>query len=220
MTDAADERRHTDRHALYFYHDPMCSWCWGYRPVSDRLFAELPEDLQLVKIVGGLAPDSDEPMPERLREQLPETWRRIHELLGTEFNFDFWTRCEPRRSTYPACRAVLAAGRQGRYDDMLDAIQRGYYLRAMNPSNLDTLRTLAAEIGLDGERFAADLVSAEVEEALRAEVDFSRQSPIDGFPSLVLDVAGKLEPVSRDYRDHRTSLGHIERLRSGAEPVT
>ena len=124
---------------LYFYHDPMCSWCWGYRSVSDQIFAALPDNVELVKIVGGLAPDSNEPMPESLRQKLPMVWQEIHDLLGTEFNFDFWTQCEPRRSTYPACRAVLAAGEQDRYDDMSDAIQRAYYLRAMNPSDVDTL---------------------------------------------------------------------------------
>ena len=204
---------------LYFYHDPMCSWCWGYRPVSDRLFSSLPQGVRLEKIVGGLAPDTDEPMPADLRQSLPNAWRRIHDLLGTEFNFDFWTTCEPRRSTYPACRAVLAAGRQDRYDEMIDAIQRAYYLRAMNPSDVATLATLAGELGLDTERFARDCRSVAIEKALQNQVDFSRRSPIDGFPSLVLQIGERAIPVTRDYKDHRPSLRHIESLVSGAEPV-
>lgn len=204
---------------LYFFHDPMCSWCWGYRPVSDRLFASLPEYVRLEKIVGGLAPDSDEPMPDKLREALPKAWQKIHDLLGTEFNFDFWTKCRPRRSTYPACRAVLAAARQDKYDEMIDAIQRAYYLRAMNPSDLDTLETLAAELGLDTEQFMTDIGSVEIEDQLQSQVDFSRQSPIDGFPSLVLEIDGRMIPVTRDYKDHLVSLEHIERLVSGTEPV-
>lgn len=190
----------------------MCSWCWGYRPVSDRLLAELPASIRLKKIVGGLAPDSDAPMPQNLREGLPKAWQRIHELLGTEFNFDFWTKCKPRRSTYPACRAVLAAGQQDRYDEMIDAIQRAYYLRAMNPSDLDTLELLAAELGLDADQFAADIRSATIEEALQSQVDFARQSPIDGFPSLVLEIDGKLVPVTRDYKSPEPSLEHIKVL--------
>ena len=205
---------------LYFYHDPMCSWCWGYRPVSDRLLASLPDSVRLVKIVGGLAPDSDEPMPQNLLEGLPNAWRRIHDMLGTEFNFEFWTKCKPRRSTYPACRAVLAAGKQDRYDEMIDAIQRAYYLRAMNPSDIKTLESLAAEIGLDADRFSADIRSAEIAEELQRQVDFSRQSPIDGFPSLVLEMNGEMITVTRDYRNPQPTLDHIEQLLSGANPVT
>lgn len=197
---------------LYFYHDPMCSWCWGYRPVSDRLPARLHDSVKLVKIVGGLAPDSDAPMPAHLRERLPGTWHRIHDYLGTEFNFDFWTDCKPRRSTYPACRAVLAAGKQDHYDEMTDAIQRAYYLRAMNPSDLETLELLATELGIDAEKFSADIRSVEVEEDLQAQIDFARQSPIDGFPSLVMRVGEELVPVTRDYLDPQPTLDHINRL--------
>ncbi len=190
----------------------MCSWCWGYRPVSDRLFSSLPVSVNLNKVVGGLAPDSDEPMPEDLRVKLPGAWQRIHDLLGTEFNFDFWTECNPRRSTYPACRAVLAAGRQDRYDEMTDAIQRAYYLRAMNPSDLETLELLAQELGLDGDKFAADIRSHNIEAELQQQVQFSRESPIDGFPSLVLELDGSMIPVTRDYTDPRPTLEHIDTL--------
>lgn len=205
---------------LYFYHDPMCSWCWGYRPVSDRLLSSLPDNVQLVKVVGGLAPDSDEPMPQNLLEGLPKAWNRIHDLLGTEFNFDFWSKCKPRRSTYPACRAVLAGGKQGKYDEMIDAIQRAYYLRAMNPSDIEILEQLAADLGLDTAQFASDIRSAAIEEDLQRQVDFSRQSPIDGFPSLVLELNGDLITVTRDYKDPQPTLDHIEQLLSGAHPVT
>jgi len=197
---------------LYFYHDPMCSWCWGYRPVSDRLLSSLPVGVSLRKIVGGLAPDSDEPMPENLLVGLPRAWQKIHELLDTEFNFDFWTECKPRRSTYPACRAVLAAGEQDRYDEMTDAIQRAYYLRAMNPSDLETLELLAQELDLDTDKFAADIRSPDIEADLQRQVQFARQSPIDGFPSLVLEVDGSMITITRDYADPRPTLEHVENL--------
>ena len=81
---------------LYYYHDPMCSWCWGYRPTLQKLFSSLPEGVTRTNIVGGLAPDSDQPMPEAQRAAIAGYWRRIEDMLGAEFNHDFWTRCEPR----------------------------------------------------------------------------------------------------------------------------
>jgi putative protein-disulfide isomerase len=197
---------------LYYYHDPMCSWCWGYRPVADQLFARLPAGVTLVNVLGGLAPDSDEPMPEELRQAIPGYWKNIEELLGTEFNYDFWTECEPRRSTYPACRAVIAAALQEREEAMTDAIQRAYYLRAMNPSNLSTLETLAAELELDTGQFATDIRSPQVEAELQRQIQFSRQSPIRGFPSLVLEQDGELIPVQQDYHSAQVSLDHLQEL--------
>jgi putative protein-disulfide isomerase len=202
---------------LYYFHDPMCSWCWGFRPVSEQLFQQLPEGLGLQKVVGGLAPDTDLPMPPQLRQKLQAAWHRIHSMLGTEFNFDFWKNCSPRRSTYPACRAVLAADNQDRYDEMVYAIQQAYYLRAMNPSDSQTLQKLAAELGLDAAAFASDLRSDAVEARLQREIDFYRSGSSDGFPSLALAANGRLSDVAISYRDHRPMLAEIESLMRSPE---
>lgn len=112
---------------LYYVHDPMCSWCWGFRPALDALLAGLPPSVRVERLLGGLASDSDEPMSDSMREQLQQTWRRIQRRIpGTRFDFDFWARCSPRRSTWPACRAVIAARRQDPAFDqaMTYAVQR------------------------------------------------------------------------------------------------
>lgn len=199
-------------YTLYYYHDPMCSWCWGYRPTAEKLFASLPANIRLEKILGGLAPDSDQPMPQNLRIALPDAWRRIHAMLGTEFNFAFWTDCKPRRSTYPACRAVIAAGNQDQSDEMIIAIQQAYYLRAMNPSDIETLVTLAGELHLDTQMFATDMESKETEQELALQLEFTRRSPTNGFPSLAIELDGQLTAVIQDYKSHTTTLEHLTSL--------
>lgn len=195
---------------LYYFHDPMCSWCWGYRPVWQQLKSALPADIQVENVLGGLAPDTNEPMPEELQRQIQAHWRRIRMELGTEFNFDFWSNNVPRRSTYPACRAVLAADRQGQQEAMIEAIQRAYYLRALNPSNTEVLTQLAAELSLDVERFCSDVESDELDEALMHQVRFSRSANIAGFPSLLLRCDGEELPIAIDYQDYRPTLAQIE----------
>ena len=197
---------------LYYFHDPMCSWCWGYRPTAQALFSSLPQDISLKNILGGLAPDSDEPMAADLHRTISGHWNRIHEMLGTEFNFDFWTNCEPRRSTYPACRAVIAASNQDREEDMIFAIQRAYYLRAMNPSDLETLEALAEELDLDPTLFQTDLRSAETELEFQRQIAFTRSSPVRGFPALALEGGDQLRSVHLDYRSHESTLQHLQTL--------
>jgi putative protein-disulfide isomerase len=197
---------------LYYFHDPMCSWCWGYRPSSQNLFAALPEEMQRVNVLGGLAPDSDEPMTPAMREAISGHWRRIEAMLGTRFNHDFWTQCEPRRSTYPACRAVLAASKQAAEEQMIMAIQQAYYLQARNPSDVSVLCALAAQSGLDEPRFLADIHSAEVEAELQRQLEFTRSVPITGFPSLVLEIDDQLFPIRLDYKNHEMTLDEITRI--------
>ena len=200
---------------LLYFHDPMCSWCWAFRPAFTALHAQLPTELTLRRVVGGLAPDNDQPMPEEMRAKVKGFWRTIEETVpGTHFNFAFWENCTPRRSTYNACRAVLAAARQSpKYEEpMIEAIQRAYYLDARNPSDLDTLIELAAEIGLDRERFVAEIASAAVEAQLREEVAFARRGPIHGFPSLAVRTESGLQPVEVDYRDPEAMRKQIEAI--------
>ena len=197
---------------LFYYHDPMCSWCWGYRPTVQKLFSSLPEGVTRTGIVGGLAPDSDQPMPEAQREAIAGHWRRIEDLLGTEFNYDFWTKCEPRRSTYPACRAVIAAAKQGCEEEMILEIQKAYYLEARNPSDIDTLQILAEQIGLKAETFRKDIASTDTEAELQRQISFARASGVSGFPSLVVETNGQLVPINVDYQNHEVSLKQIERV--------
>ncbi len=168
--------------------DPMCSWCWAFHVHLVEVRVRLP-DTPVRYVMGGLAPDTLEPMPAAQQRQIQGYWRTISERTGTEFNFDFWTECQPRRSTYPACRAVIAAEKQTPTQGgpaMFEAIQRAYYLEARNPSNDSTLVELAGEIELDTECFAADLRSDRVEELLLSDFALRRKLRVTGFPSLLL----------------------------------
>jgi len=199
---------------LYHIHDPMCSWCWGFRPVWDELQQNLPESVVVENVVGGLAKDTDEPMPIAKQEEIQGYWRQIETLLSTEFNFDFWQKNTPRRSTFMACRAVLAAKNQGLEAQMINAIQRGYYLRAMNPSDISVLVLLAAELGIDQQKFASDLQSAELSEEFSRQLALTRAQPINGFPSLLLEYEGERTLVNVDYKNYQVMLSDIDQLLS------
>lgn len=193
---------------LYYIHDPMCSWCWGFRPVWDQIENHFNPRLTIEYVMGGLAPDSTDPMPEEMRGYIQMNWRKVQEAIpGTEFNFDFWEKCQPRRSTYPACRAVIAAKFQGdQYEKLMNsAIQNAYYLGAQNPSDDSTLITLAGLIGLDVKQFESDLNSDAIQQKLSDHINFyqqlAMQTGANGFPSLILDINNKRIAVPRNYID-------------------
>ena len=170
---------------LLYVVDPMCSWCWGFTGVRAEVSKELP-DLEWQLVMGGLAPDSDEPMDEETRAYVQDAWRAVAQRTGAEFNHDFWAECAPRRSTYPSCRAVIVAGESGKSEEMLAAIQRAYYQEARNPSDTETLTALAADIGLDPAAFETALHSPDTQ--TRLEGDFALRSAIGAysFPSVGL----------------------------------
>ena len=192
----------------------MCSWCWAYAPIQQQICRALSHQLPIVDILGGLAADTDAPMPEALQKQIQGHWRCIEQEVGTEFNFNFWSSPEitPRRSTYPACRAVIAAGMQGgdaAMAAMTEAIQHAYYLRAMNPSEEDTLLQLADELELDFQRFMQDLAGTDAEEILQQQIQFTQSLPVSGFPSWVLVIEQQAIAIPVDYHSAQTTLARI-----------
>jgi len=198
---------------LYYVHDPMCSWCWAFRPTLAALLQALPTTIEPRKLLGGLAPDTDQPMPAAMRQRIQATWRHIEQSVpGTHFNVDFWTRCAPRRSTYPACRAVILAERSGLGEAMNQRIQQAYYLQARNPSDTDTLVELAVELGLDGPAFAAGLDADDTQRELDQQMAHSRALGVSSYPSLVLDTGDGHWPIAIDYRHADEMLATIASL--------
>lgn len=197
---------------LIYVHDPMCSWCWGYAPTWLKLKAALKDKLTIQYKVGGLAPDSDTPMEQGMQDMLKATWEKISNQLGTQFNYDFWRHCQPRRSTYPACRAALIARKYAKETEMISAIQQAYYLNAKNPSDNDTLIALASQIGLNEADFSSQLLSPEVDKALQEELMFIHSLPIQGFPSLVLIRNNEAIPIAINYTDWRSTFTEITAL--------
>ena len=200
---------------LYYVHDPMCSWCWGFRPTWGKIRANLPAGITVSYLLGGLAPDSDEPMSASMQKDIASYWRKIQKHIpNTTFNYDFWDKCEPKRSTYPACRAVIAARQQGaeKEIEMISAIQSSYYLEARNPSEDDTLIDIATSLGFDRTQFINALHAKETQAILDAEIAFGRKIGAQGFPSLILEKAGKYHYVPLNYNRAEQVLDSIRQL--------
>lgn len=202
---------------LYYIHDPMCSWCWGFSKTLTELLESLPRQVEVQRLLGGLAPDSDIAMPSNMKEQIKSNWSRIEDTIpGIKFNFDFWTETIPRRSTYPACRAVLAARQQGDQYDVLmtQAIQKAYYQEARNPSDNSTLIELANNLGLSIDTFKTDLVSTETQKKLIKEITMARELYAESYPNLVLKVGNEIQSVPINYNNSKVMLNQIEKALS------
>ena len=96
---------------------------------------------------------------------------------------------------------------------MILAIQQAYYLRALNPSDDETLVQLAGEIGLDQADFLQLLNSEETKLALAHEIEATHAMGIRSYPSLVLKTSQtSYWPISIDYTNHHAMLEQIALL--------
>ena len=202
---------------LYYIHDPMCSWCWGFAPVwkqlQKKIHTHLQEQLTICYVLGGLAPDSDQLMPKKKQNIIRNHWQTIQQQIpGTVFNYDFWKQCQPRRSTYPACRAIIACGMQQPElkNRMITAIQHAYYLNAKNPSDEKELIKVAEKLGLDARVFARDLNSNKCNKKLENEILLSEKLGVTSFPTLVLGQNNTKNKIPIDYLSSENIMQSIQ----------
>lgn len=175
--------------AKYVYvADPMCSWCWGFERALNQLRESCPLPLEFV--LGGLAPDNDQPMAADMRAMIADNWKRVEEVTGASFNWDYWERAQPCRSTWPACRLMLAAELESRggAERAYGAIQRAYYRDARDPSQLEVLLQIGTELGLERARLAGELDGANLRALHRAHRERMAELGARGFPTLFLEI--------------------------------
>jgi putative protein-disulfide isomerase len=186
---------------LRYFGDPMCSWCWGFRPVLEQVDREYPE-LRRVTIMGGLRGETDQPMSDELATLVQGAWRRIEDATGAPFNHELWRRHRPLATTLPACRAVLAARLMDaeREWPFMVAMFRAYFTEALDPTQRDTFLRVAEQQGFPREAFEAKLESPEVEQALQRDLRTTRQFGITGFPSVVLTLGKDHYLISPGYQ--------------------
>lgn len=199
-------------YTLYYVHDPMCSWCYAFKPSLEKLKKHLNSNVKIVNVVGGLAAHSDEIMSKKMQEKIENIWYEIEEVTGTKFNHDFWKKCLPRRSTYLACEATMLARYENKEDEMIEAIQEAYYQKALNPSDASTLINLAKQIGMNEKKFEEDLKSQKIEDDLQNELNFRRSLYVKTFPSLILKYKKELYPVNIKYDDYKAMLNQITNM--------
>lgn len=200
---------------LIYCYDPMCSWCWGFKPVWESLKERLQPLVQANQLnyrycVGGLAPDADVEMEQSTQLKLQSIWRNISEQLGTEFNHKFWRDCKPRRSTYPACRACIVARQYGLENEMITKIQHAYYLNAQNPSDLNTLTQCAIDIGIDEISFSHEMVKLQASGELEREIHSARHMRLNSFPSLAVLFNQKVIHIPLNYTDARPMADAVQ----------
>lgn len=215
--------------------DPACSWSWGFEPTLRRLVWEFGSNLSFTYVMGGLA--RSYPDDRGARSKVAMHWVEAAGSSGMPLDPGVWGE-DPITSTFPVCMAVRAASEQG--DDAgaryLRAVRQGIMCSRRRLDAPEALVEEARRVGLDVERFRADLGSSatvesfgrDLEEARRVPDEARRQGGTAGkgederltFPSLVVRGDDGVERGlygSHGYDECREALVAAGAVPSGGE---
>ncbi len=210
---------------LWYFADPMCSWCWGFSPVIERLKAHYTPQVNVALVLGGLRPFTREPLTESVRQEILHHWHQVHSMTGQSFSFDGAMPPGFVYDTEPPSRAVVAAaGLNGEITfDYFKALQRAFYVAQQDITQESVLlEVLKCFLGDEGEqqsslqnRFLQILNSDSCRKKTEANFQKSRQFGVRGFPTLILQTASTQDRkqyhlITSGYRPYETVQAEID----------
>jgi putative protein-disulfide isomerase len=183
---------------LWYFADPMCSWCWGFSPVIETLRNEYREHMKIALVLGGLRPGESTPMTAAGREDILHHWHQVHERTGQPFRFEGALPDGFVYDTEPASRAVVSIGGidPALIFALFKAIQTAFYAEGRNVTQSAVLTDLAAGLGVDADAFGQAFDSDAARTKTQAHFKQARQAGIRGFPALILQQDSQLHSVS------------------------
>ena len=209
-------------HFIYFA-DPMCSWCYGFSPVVGALRARYRDVLPIRLVMGGLRPETSEPMPEAARRGLVRHWDEIGALAGVPFDAGWAEREGFIYDTHPAARAVVLARRTSAEAglDFLAAAHRAFYAEGRDVTNANVLGDIAASEGFDRGAFLTALEDEGLDQETWRDYVIAQRAGATGFPTLVVgpNADGSFSLVTRGYNGADMVVPTIDGWLSGVRPA-
>ena len=82
------ESRTSNNIVLWYFADPMCSWCWGFSPVMDEILSTYSDKLKISLSLGGLRPGTNHEISQEQRDEILHHWHSVNEMTGQDFKFE------------------------------------------------------------------------------------------------------------------------------------
>jgi putative protein-disulfide isomerase len=204
------------RQIIYFA-DPMCSWCWGFSPVIEKIVARYGGGLPIRLVMGGLRAGNTKPMDQGMKEDIRGHWQHVSEQTGQEFDYSFFERDGFVYDTGPACRAVVAVRQisPGRELVFLKTLHEAFYKRGIDLTKGSELLRVAIEFGLDERVFSQYFSEEDCSRELVGDFNLVLNNGIRAFPALLggTEVDGFMS-ITHGYRKYEELEPSLARLLS------
>ena len=182
---------------LWYFADPMCSWCWGFSPVIEAVRDAYRERMKIALVLGGLRPGETTPMTASGREEILHHWHEVHARTGQPFLFENALPDGFIYDTEPASRAVVTVGglEPTLIFPLFKAIQSAFYAEGRDVTQPVVLAELAAGLGVNVATFLHAFDSDVARGRTQAHFKQARQAGVRGFPTLIVQQGEQLHPV-------------------------
>jgi putative protein-disulfide isomerase len=186
---------------LVYVGDPMCSWCWGFAPVLDRIRDVY--DVPLRVVVGGLRPGPEaEELDDRLAEILGHHWEQVEAASGQPFAAAFLERRDGWHYDTEVPAIAVVTMRQLDESQTLpfhSRLQRAFYAEGIDITDPAAYPDLIAGFEVDADKFTQLLASDDSRTRAWADFAEARSLGVAGFPTLLVRDGQEWTIATRGY---------------------
>ena len=186
---------------LWYFADPMCSWCWGFSPVINQIKNDYNDKLQIALNLGGLRPGTTEVVSDKMRDEILHHWHEVHKMSGQEFNFKNPMPEGFIYDTEPASRALVAFGKINTENTLalFHDIQYAFYVEQRDVTQQQVLLELVSKFKINESDFLKEFQSDETKQQTQQHFKNTRQAGVLGFPTLVFQHEKQHQFLSRGF---------------------
>ncbi|VAX01713.1 Thioredoxin [hydrothermal vent metagenome] len=186
---------------LWYFADPMCSWCWGFSPIITQIKNDYHDKLQIALNLGGLRPETTKAISTKDRDEVLHHWQDVQKISGQEFNFDNALADDFIYNTEPASRALVTFGKLDSENTLalFHDIQYAFYVSQKDVTQQSILLELAKKYTIDESEFISIFESQETKDQTKQHFANSRSAGVLGFPTLVFQHGKNHQFLSRGY---------------------
>jgi putative protein-disulfide isomerase len=198
---------------LIYFADTMCSWCYGFAPVMNRVLLRMGEQVDFVLQSGGLRPFHKDPLTEADKPRFRGYREKVQEATGQPFDWAFFDREGYVMDTEPASRAVVTMRSMhlpSAYAYM-HAIQRAYFAANEDIRQPDVLAAHATAFDVPEEDFLEQFNSDAMKQATLEDFALAQRFGVNGFPTLALLKDNRGYLISNGYQPSEPVIANIER---------
>lgn len=206
----------SQREILYVA-DPLCTWCWGFAPVSRQLAAAAVagpagNHAALRIVAGGMTAGRTIPLHASEVRGMLDEWQRVHTTTGQPFAFDHPVDTTTIFNSGPASRALALMGRQHPELalDYLHRLQHAFFVDRRDLTDADVLTNCAMNCGAEQKSFAVALAGPDADVAFEQDLALSQQLGLRAFPSVALRHGSHYALLSVGYRPWEALAARIE----------
>lgn len=187
---------------LWYFADPMCSWCWGFAPVISAIKESYAGQLKIALLLGGLRPGTTEPMSAALREEILHHWHAVQRRTGQPFTFEDAMPAGFVYDTEPASRAVVTVAEINPEETFpyFQSVQAAFYVHRQDVTQTEILAALAETHHIVTAQFLESFHSDEMKAKTRMHFQQTQQAGVRGFPTVVLQDAAGSTLLTHGYR--------------------